>query len=68
KELLNAGDCGDLVGEQSPVLYAQAICTVIESKDLQQQYVSKALQRLAGGYAAEKNSAAYLNLYKSVCR
>ena len=68
KELLNAGDCGYLVSEQSSVLYAQAICTVIESKDLQQRYMSKALQRLAGGYAAEKNSAAYLNLYRSVCR
>jgi glycosyltransferase involved in cell wall biosynthesis len=68
KELLNAGDCGHLVGEQSPASYAQAICTVIESKDLQQQYATKALQRLADGYAAEKNSAAYLNLYRSVCR
>ena len=66
RELLDGGECGHLVAEQSAHEYATAISCVLQSSALKEKYASNAIARVNDCYSAEKNTQAYLALYRQV--
>ena len=66
RELLEGGECGYLVSEQSAKEYATAVSHVLQSNALKEKYARNGNTRLQKYYSAESTASAYVKLYRKV--
>ena len=66
--LLDHGNCGLLVTDQSDAGYAAAIVRLIESPDLRARITENAYRRVIDTYSAENNAAQYESVYLTIAK
>jgi glycosyltransferase involved in cell wall biosynthesis len=66
--LLEGGNCGMLVGDQSPESYASAVHEIATTPELRNQITRKALHRIESRYTANRNAEEYCTVYRDILR
>ena len=64
--LLENGQCGTLVNNQTAREYAQAIINLVKQPEKYRSLATRAFTRVKNNYSAEHTANAYLNLYKEI--
>lgn len=66
RKVLCNGKCGELIKNQDPVEYAEAIVKIINDNKVKETYTQNAIQNVSISYNLKRTAKKYFNLYSSL--